>query len=122
LTKSSESETTSSSSTPRRTALSSPAIRPRYSATLLESRDHLRLALGRIDRLEPELRDALLAPRLADRGLRPLAAEEGPRALRVPRAPLVVADPACARGEQRVPDRIERLTGDENDELPVHVC
>jgi hypothetical protein len=64
------------------------------------------LAVGRIHRLEPQLRNALAAP-LADRRIRALAAEEGPGALRVPRAPLVVADAPRAGLEQRIPHRIE---------------
>src|SRR5207253_9362710 len=89
---------------------------------LAQRADDLVLTLDRIDRLEPELRDALLAPALADRRVRRLAPEERAGALRVPGAALVVADPAGARGEERVANGIERLPRHEHDKLAVHVC
>ena len=59
-------------------------------------------------------------PGLADRGIRPLAAEEGAGAVRVPGAALVVADPPGAGGEHRLAHVVQRVTGHEDDELPVH--
>ena len=80
------------------------------------------LALDGIDGLEAKLGHALLATRLADRRIGPLAAEERPRSLGIPRAALVVADPAGARGEDGIADGVERVGRDEDHELPVHVC
>src|SRR5262245_45657233 len=82
--------------------------------------DHLGLSVGREDRLEPHLRNALLHPALADRRARPFAAEERPGAFRVPRTALVIADAAGAGGKDRVAHNVERLERHEDDELAVH--
>src|SRR5581483_7707221 len=79
--------------------------------------DDVVVPLDRVDRLEPELRHALLAPGLPHARRGPLAAEERSRSLRVPRAALVSADAAGARLEERVPHDIERFGRDEDDEL-----
>src|SRR5688572_12484581 len=80
----------------------------------------LRLALFRVDGLEPQLGDPLLSPTLPDRRVGALASEERPRPFRVPGAPLVIADPPCAGREERVAYGVERLRRHEHDELPVH--
>src|SRR5512132_2123749 len=82
--------------------------------------DDLVLAVGRIDGLEPQLPNALLAAARADRRIRPLAPEERAGPLRVPRAPLVVPDSPRSRGKERVPHRVQRLGRYEDDELAVH--
>src|SRR5581483_11608556 len=87
---------------------------------LAQRRDHLVVALRRIDRLEPKLRHALLATRPSYARLRPRTAEKRPRSFRVPRAVLVIADPPGASAEQRLPKRVEGLPGDEDDELAHH--
>ena len=69
------------------------------------------------DDLDPVLVDALLLPHLADGRVGALSGEEGAGPLRVPGAPLVVADDAAARGEDRVARRVQRLLGDEVGEL-----
>src|SRR5207244_4120663 len=84
-----------------------------------EGADHLVVAVGRKDRLEAELRHALLAPGRADGGGGPLAAEEGAGSLRVPRAALVVADPAGTGLEHGLTDCVERLGRHEDDELAL---
>src|SRR5205085_7196211 len=92
--------------------------------SVVESRDHLVVARGREDRLEPELRHALLAAGLADRRRGAFPAEEGAGPLRVPGAALVVADPAGSGLEERRAHPVERLGRNEDDELPllaVHV-
>src|SRR5262249_27835927 len=81
---------------------------------------HLRLVLDRVDGLEPQLRDALLLPALSDRRRRRRASEEGSRALGIPRAALVVADPPSPGCENSVAHRVERVGGDEDDELAPH--
>src|SRR3954454_197107 len=76
--------------------------------------DHLVVPVGREDRLEPQLGDALLPPRLADRRIGALAAAERSRPGGVPRAALVLADPSRAGLEEGFTNRIERLARDEN--------
>ena len=83
--------------------------------------DHFFLPFLRKNRLESQLRDALLAPRLAARRTRSLAAEEGPCPLRVPRAVLVLADASGARPEEGIAHRVESLARNEYDELAVQV-
>src|SRR5262249_31634899 len=73
------------------------------------------LALLRVDGLEPKLGHPLLTARLPDARLGPLAAEERAGALGEPRAALVVADAAGAGFEERLANRIERLTRHEDD-------
>src|SRR5207248_11660522 len=85
-------------------------------------RDDLRLTLGRVNRLETQLRDALFSTRLPNARRGRLAREEGARSLRVPGATLVVADPSGPGLEQCLPDRVEGLARHEHDELAVHVC
>src|SRR5262245_41559533 len=67
--------------------------------------------------LDPELRGALLPPALAERRTRALAAVERPYPGGVPRAALVVADAAASGLEHGVPGGVERLLGNEPDEL-----
>src|SRR5262249_30900947 len=68
-------------------------------------------------RLHSRLSDPLLPPSLADRRPRRFAAEERADALCGPRAALVVADAPGARREHRVARGVERLLGNEPDEL-----
>src|SRR5919201_588495 len=87
-----------------------------------QGRNDLVVSLLRKDRFQPEFRYTLLPPPLADARRGALAAEERPRPLGVPGAALVVADAAGADRKERVADCFQRLAGDEDDELPVHVC
>ena len=86
-----------------------------------ERRDDLVLPLGRKDGLEAQFRHTLLAAGFSRRRFRALSTEECSRALRVPGTAFVVADPTCARFEERVSDGVERLAWDEDDELPVQI-
>src|SRR5687767_10002075 len=79
------------------------------------------LQLRRIDGLETNLGHPLLPPFLTDCRSSSLAAEKRPGSVRVPGATLVRTDPACARGEHRVPHRVERVGRNEHDELSIHV-
>ena len=83
--------------------------------------DHVFLLLLRKDRLESQLRHALLAPGLPEGWVRSLAAEKGPRSLGVPRAVLVFADVSGARRKEGSAYRIESFARHEDDELAVQV-
>ena len=83
--------------------------------------DHFLLPFLWKDRLEPQLRDALLAPGLAARRGRSLAAEKRPCSLGVPGAVLVLADASGARLEEGIAHRVESLARNEHDELAVQV-
>src|SRR5262245_43294602 len=82
--------------------------------------NHLVVTVVGEDRLQAELRNALLPPTLADGRRRALAAEERPRALGVPRAALVLADPPGAGREDCVAHRVQSLRRDERHELAAH--
>jgi 1-acyl-sn-glycerol-3-phosphate acyltransferase len=84
-----------------------------------ERLDDLRFALGRVDRFQAKLGHTLLAAGLADRWRSALAAQKRSRSFRVPGAALVVAGAARPGSEDRVAHGIQRLGGDEDDELPV---
>src|SRR5689334_1276473 len=87
---------------------------------LAQRGDHVVVPLRRIDRLEPQLRDTLLAPGPPHARPRARTAEERPRPFRVPRTVLVIADPDRAGAEQGLPDRVERFPRNEDDELARH--
>src|SRR5262245_16693023 len=73
--------------------------------------------LRRHDGLDAQLGNAFLLPRLAHRRVCAFTAEERPCPGGVPRAALVVANPPGACTEDRVAGRVERILGDEPDEL-----
>src|SRR6476659_2234775 len=71
----------------------------------------------RDDGLDPQFRNVLLPPTLADGRRSAFVAEERPRPRRVPGATLVVADPSGACVEHGIASRVERVSGNEPDEL-----
>src|ERR1051326_4723654 len=87
---------------------------------LAQRSDHIVVPLRRIDRLEPQLRDTLLAPGPPHARLRTRTAEERPRPFRVQTTVPVTADPAGAGAEQGLPDGVERFPRHEDDELARH--
>jgi len=74
-------------------------------------------SIRRDDGLDAQLRDTLLPPPLPDRRIGLVTAQERARSGRVPGAPLVVADPTATGGEDGVAGGVERVLGDEPDEL-----